>query len=245
MQACDPPMPKTILITGASGAVGGAVARALADFGDFVLQGRDRARLASLAEALQSAGARTQLWTVDLADRRALEAAVANLPPIDVFVHAAGFPLYRLIAETDPVDWDALFDVHVRSAYLIVRRIVPGMQRRGYGRIIFVSSLWGTVGAAGEAAYAAAKGAQNAFVRSLGKELARSGITVNAVAPGALDTPMVERHLSEAERGTLIEAIPAHRLGAPEDVAGIVRFLVRDAGDYLTAQVIGVNGGWY
>lgn len=238
------PVRHLILLTGASGAVGRAVARALAEAGDFILQGRDLGRLRALQAELAARGARADLWPIDLADRAALLSAVGALPPADVFIHAAGFPHYGLITETPPDVWDALFDVHVRSAYLIVRRLVPPMRRRGFGRIVFVSSIWGVVGAAGEAAYAAAKGAQIALVRSLGKELARSGISVNAVAPGALATPMVQGVLSAEEEASLVEAIPAHRLGAPEDVAALVRFLVLDAGDYLTAQVIGVSGGW-
>ncbi|PTQ55910.1 MAG: 3-oxoacyl-[acyl-carrier protein] reductase [Candidatus Carbobacillus altaicus] len=239
-------MQQLILLTGASGGIGEALVEELAGYGDMILQGRNIARLEALAavvEKVSGGASRAQIWAQDLADLVTLRRYLSSLPPASVFIHAAGQPLYAPFLKTEEKDWDALFKVHVKSAYLIIQKLLPHMLSRRYGRIIFVSSLWAQVGAAGEVAYAAAKGAINALVRSLGQELSGTGITVNAVAPGAVATRMVDHYLEADARQSLVEKIPAGRLAQPSEVAHLIRFLVEQSSDYLTGEIIGMSGG--
>ncbi|RKQ88375.1 elongation factor P 5-aminopentanone reductase [Brockia lithotrophica] len=235
-----------LLLTGASGAIGSAIARRLADGWDFLLHGRDASRLAALAEELEARGARSILWVRDLSRTEGLAAELSARPEfswVRAYVHAAGQPLYRLLADTTEEEWDALFHVHVRSIFLIARRLIPSMVRRREGRMVFLSSVWGESGAAGEAAYAAAKGAVHALVRSLARELAPSGIAVNGVAPGVVHTPMLAPLGEEGIRQTLAE-IPLGRAAEPDEVAAAVAFLLAPESRHITGHILTVHGGW-
>lgn len=161
----------------------------------------------------------------------------------DVVVHCAGAAHYGLLDDTDEDVWDDLLTLHLKSAYHLTKLFGPTMTWNRWGRFVHLSSLWGTVGAAGEAVYAASKGGLNAFVKSMAKELASAGVTVNAVAPGAIDTDMLAA-LGEEDKASLRRAIPLGRLGTAEEVASLVRFLVSDNASYITGQVIGLSGGW-
>ena len=134
------------LLTGASGTIGSAIARRLADRWDFLLHSRDVSRIAALAEELEARGARSILWVCDLSRTEGLAAELAartEFAWVWAYAHAAGQPLYRLLADTTEEEWDALFHVHVRSIFLIVRRLIPSMVRRREGRMVFLSSVWG------------------------------------------------------------------------------------------------------
>lgn len=242
-------MRRVALVTGASRGIGAAAAKQLAADGfDVAVQYYASAGAAeAVAAACRELGARAVALQADArsgASLRGLKAALdAEGWTPSVVVHSAGAAHYGLLDDTDEDVWDDLFALHVRSAYHLTRLFAPAMAWDRWGRFIHLSSLWGVVGAAGEAAYAATKGGLNAFVKSMAKELASSGVTVNAVAPGAIDTDMLAA-LSEEEKAELRDAIPLGRLGTPEEVAALVRYLASDGAGYVTGQVVALSGGW-
>ncbi|MBB6735491.1 elongation factor P 5-aminopentanone reductase [Cohnella zeiphila] len=238
------------LVTGASGGIGAAVARRLAkDGADLIVHyGSSRERAEETASACLLAGsARAEAVRADLRSGGDLEALKAELEvrglTPNVVVHCAGFTRYELLQDTPEEAWDELFQVHLKSAYRLARLFGPAMSWNRWGRIVHLSSVWGLVGAAGEVAYAAAKGGLNSFTKGLAKEMASAGVTVNAVAPGAVDTDMLSE-LGDDERRELIADIPLGRFAKPEEVAELVAFLASDRAGYITGQVLALTGGW-
>ncbi len=187
---------------------------------------------------------------VDVTDYDSVRAGVACFEaesgPCDILVNCAGWDSPRLFLETAPGDWDKVIAINLRGPLNLQHAVCPGMAARRYGRVVNIASDAGRVGAGLTAVYSAAKGGLIAFTKSLARELATSGVTVNAVAPGPTKTPLLEasfgddgaRWLSSVEK-----AIPMKRLGEPEDVAGMVAFLASDDAAYITGQVISVSGG--
>jgi 3-oxoacyl-[acyl-carrier protein] reductase len=149
-----------------------------------------------------------------------------------------------LFTDVSPEMFDELVALNVRSAYFVTQAAVGAMLRERYGRIVNISSVWGLTGGSCEVLYSLTKGAVNAFTKALAKELAPNGITVNAVAPGAIQGGMMER-FSPEELEMIAAEIPAGRLGTPAEVAAVVRFLLTAEASYLTGQIISPNGGWY
>jgi len=242
--------PPVALVTGASGGIGAAVARRLAEDGvRLVLHyGSSRRRAEEAAAACLRAGASgADVVSADLRSAEALRALKEELDgrglSPNVLVHCAGFARYGLLQDTAEDDWDDLFRVHLKAAYGLAKLFGPAMSWGRWGRIVHLSSVWGLVGAAGEVAYSAAKGGLNSFTKGLAKELAPFGVTVNAVAPGAVDTDML-RELDEDERRRLLAEIPLGRFAAPGEVAELVAFLVSERAGYITGQVLALAGGW-
>jgi len=238
------------LVTGASGGIGAAVARRLAEDGaDLIVHyGSSRARAEETAAACLRLGAgRTVVAQADLRSGEELTSLKAELDgrglAPNVVVHCAGFARYELLQDTPEEAWDDLFQVHLKAAYRLARLFGPAMSWERWGRIVHLSSVWGLVGAAGEVAYAAAKGGLNSFTKGLAKEMAAAGVTVNAVAPGAVDTGML-RELSEEDRRELAADIPLGRFAEPEEVAELVAFLASERAGYITGQVLALTGGW-
>ncbi|BDG60951.1 elongation factor P 5-aminopentanone reductase [Caldinitratiruptor microaerophilus] len=249
---------RAALVTGASRGIGRAIALSLARAGAAVCvnYSHDVAGAQTTVEAIRRLGAGAQRTgdvppafasQADVADpreaRRLVEAAARTFGRLDVLVHNAGVALEKLILDTTPAEWDRLWAVHLGGAVACVRAALPYLRASGAGRIILISSIWGLTGAAGEAAYAAAKAALAGYARGLARELAPAGITVNAVAPGAIETEMLA-DLTPADREDLVRRIPLGRIGRPEDVAEAVLFLASDGASYITGQVVSVNGGW-
>jgi len=226
---------RTALITGASGAIGAAIADALERQGARVL----RHGYTNCGEGFLKA---------DLRDENEIEAlflqAEERLGPIDILVNNAGAALpQQLVTDTSTEDYDDLFALDARAVFLCCRRALPHMIRQKWGRIINIASVWGVAGGSCEVAYSAAKAAVIGLTKALAREAAPSGVTVNCVAPGAIDTPM-NAHLGPEGLAQLACEIPAGRLGTPEDVARAVRFFAGEGAGYVAGQTLCVDGGW-
>ena len=227
-----------VLITGGSRGIGAATVRAFARAGyavSFFYLNSGEAAAALAAET----GARA--IRCDAADTEAVSKVVEALPPVDVLVNNAGISHVGLISQISPEQWDRLFAVNVKSIYNTVRAVLPAMLAKQAGAIVNLSSMWGQAGASCEAAYSATKGAVIALTQALARELGPSGIRVNAVSPGVIDTEMNAR-LSAEDRAVLAEDTPLGRIGTPEEAAEAILFLAQ-AG-YVTGQNLPVNGGY-
>ncbi|MFC5472081.1 elongation factor P 5-aminopentanone reductase [Cohnella suwonensis] len=243
-------MKRVALVTGASRGIGAAVARRLAEDGaDVAIHFFAAAEAAeAVANDCRAYGGQAVVLRADMRLRGACLSMKERLDELgwtpDIVVHCAGIAHYGLLEDTDDDVWDGLMNVNLKGAHELVKAFAPTMRGNRWGRFVFLSSVWGSVGAAGEAAYAASKGGLNAFAKSAAKELASSGITANAVSPGAVDTDMLSS-LGEDDLNELRRDIPLGRLGTPDDVAQLVRFLASDGAGYVTGQAIGLNGGWH
>lgn len=239
---------KTYLITGASGGIGSGIAKKLASEGcRLVLCGNKNST--ALTETVQSLGedAVVKTFLGDLSNEafvnRMVQESLMEFGKIDGIVHAAGIASLGLMTDLSLTDWNDIFGANLTSAFLLSKALAPHFISRKEGKIILLSSVWGGRGASCEVAYSATKGGIDSFTKALAKELAPSGIAVNALAPGMVDTPM-NGMLSEEEKEQIIDEIPACRMTTPEEVAEMVSLLLK-APSYLTGQVIGFNGGWY
>jgi 3-oxoacyl-[acyl-carrier protein] reductase len=235
---------KTALVTGASGAIGGAIVRALhAQGAAVVLSDMRREGMEALAEEL---GERTCVCVADLRDPAAPDALVvaaeAAAGPLSILVNNAGLTRDMLALRMKDEDWQVVLDVDLTAPFRLARAALKGMLRRRAGRIVSISSVVGATGNPGQANYAAAKAGLVGMSKALAKEVASRGITVNLVAPGFVATPMTEA-LSEAQKARLSEAIPLGRLGQPADVAAAVAYLVSDEAAWVTGATLHVNGG--
>lgn len=229
---------KHVLITGGSRGIGAAAVRAFCNSGYrvtfFYLKNE---------EAANALSAETSAVAIrcDVADRDAVNAAIAALPPVDILINNAALSHYGLISQISEEDWNRLFAVNVSGVYHCVNAVLPAMLNKQAGCIINLSSMWGQVGASCEVAYSATKGAVIAMTKALAKELAPSGIRVNCICPGVIETDMV-MHLGAETLQELAEETPLGRLGRAEDVAEAMLYLAK--ADFVTGQILGVNGGF-
>lgn len=236
------------LVTGASRGIGRAVARTLArDGAAVVVNYKEQAEAArSLVAEIEAGGGSAVAWQADVADaaacRRMVEAAAERFGRLDILVNNAGTALEKLLLDTALAEWEDLLAVHLTGMYACTRAALPHMIGRRYGRIITISSIWGLQGAAGEVAYSTVKAGQNGFTQALAREVGGMGITVNAVAPGAIDTDM-NRGLTGPDLEAWLDRTPVGRMGTAGEVAAVVRFLAGPGAGFITGQVWSPNGG--
>jgi 3-oxoacyl-[acyl-carrier protein] reductase len=237
---------KTALVTGATGGIGGAIARALHGQGASVaVSGRQLDKLDQLAAEL---GDRAHVVACDLADKaqvaRLVDDAIAKLGRLDILINNAGLTRDNLFMVMKDAQWDEVIAVNLTSTFMLMRAGARAMMRAktGFGRIINISSVSGIVGNPGQGNYAASKAGMIGMSKSLAREVASRGITVNCIAPGFISTPMTDA-LSEKQVAAIKEAIPAQKFGSPADVAAACVYLASAEGGYMTGQTLHVNGG--
>jgi len=234
---------KIALVTGASGGIGAAIARSLHAQGAIVaLSGTRRDALQALADEL---GTNVHVCPADLRDPAAPDALVAGVEaigPLAILVNNAGFTRDMLALRMKDEDWQSVIDVDLTAPFRLSRAAIKVMLRRRAGRIIGISSIVGATGNPGQANYVAAKAGMVGMTKALAQEVASRGVTVNAVAPGFIDTPMTEA-LNEAQKAKLMEGIPLGRMGSPADIAAAVVYLASDEAGWVTGATLHVNGG--
>jgi len=233
---------KTVLVTGGGGAIGSAICRRFAR--DMKVLVADRNREAAERVAREIGGL---ALVFDISNYAEAQQALGE-KQIDILVNNAGWDRFQNFTDTKPEEWEALIDINLRGPLNMHHLVVPQMLARGAGRIVNISSDAARVGSSGEAVYSACKGGIIAFSKTLAREVARKGITVNVVCPGPTDTPILRGFLGEGEAGqkvydALVRAIPMKRVGQPDDIPGVVAFLASDEAAFITGQVISVSGG--
>ena len=242
---------RTALVTGGARGIGRAICLDLAADGRSVAVADVRVlEAAETAGAVEAAGRPAAAVDLDVTDsgsvlegiRRAEEA----LGPVEIVVNNAGWDELRPFLETDEDFWNRVIEINLKGCLRVTRQVLPGMVERGWGRLVNIGSDAGRVGSSLEAVYSGAKGGVIAFTKTVAREVARSGVTANAVCPGPTRTPMLEA-MSESGGEELVEsltrAVPMRRLGEPEDVAAAVTFLASERAGFITGQTLSVSGG--
>ena len=240
---------KVALITGAAQGIGKAIALKLADSGaDVVIVDMNLEKAQATAKEIEGCGKRAIALKANVANLQETEAmineTVAKLGAIHILVNNAGITRDALILRMKEEDWDAVISVNLKGVFNCTKAAVKHMAKQRYGRIINIASIVGEMGNAGQANYSASKAGVIALAKTVAREFASRNITCNAIAPGFIETAMTQA-LSEKVREELAKQIPMARLGTPEDVAEGVLFLVSDSSNYITGQVLNINGGMY
>ena len=241
-------VPKAALITGGSRGIGAACARLFAQqgYGVGIVCRKAKDQAEALAEELAALGVPVKVYVCDVAQREQVQAMTAaflrEFGRIDVLVCNAGIARQELFTDITEASWREVMGVDLDGVFYCAQAALPDMLHRKAGKIITLSSMWGQVGASCEVAYSTAKAGVIGLTKALAKELGPSGITVNCVAPGVIDTEM-NGNLPQDIKDELAEETPLERLGTPEDVAQAVWFLASSAGDFFTGQVLAPNGG--
>ena len=242
-------VPKAALITGGSRGIGAACARLFAQqgYGVGIVCQKAKDQAEALAEELAALGVPVKVYVCDVAQREQVQAMTAaflrEFGRIDVLVCNAGIARQELFTDITEASWREVMGVDLDGVFYCAQAVLPDMLHRKAGKIITLSSMWGQVGASCEVAYSTAKAGVIGLTKALAKELGPSGITVNCVAPGVIDTEM-NGNLPQDIKDELAEETPLERLGTPEDVAQAVWFLASSAGDFFTGQVLAPNGGF-
>jgi 2-hydroxycyclohexanecarboxyl-CoA dehydrogenase len=244
---------KTVALTGGGGGIGGATCRRFAAEGavvavlDMNLEAAQR-----VAEGIRANGGKAEAFRCDITDRASVDAAIASvestLGPIDVLVNNAGWDVFKPFTKTEPAQWDKLIAINLTGALHMHHAVLPGMSSRKAGRIVNIASDAGRVGSSGEAVYAACKGGLISFSKTIAREHARHGITVNVVCPGPTDTALFADYKEGAGNPEKLmeaftRAIPLGRIGQPDDLPGAILFFASDDAGFITGQVLSVSGG--
>jgi NAD(P)-dependent dehydrogenase (short-subunit alcohol dehydrogenase family) len=240
---------KVAIITGSGGGIGGAIALRYA---------REGAKLAladivvgtakSRANEVNSMGYDAFAIVTDVTNKNSVQQMVQTILDrwgrIDILVNVAGGADRKPVVEMTETDWDHIVDMNLKSVFLCCQAVLPAMLKQKYGKIVSISSIYGFTGNASRSSYAAAKAGVAVFTKSLALEVAKAGISVNAIAPGRITTPRVRGHYSDEQWAEAIAQIPAGRAGTPDEVASTALFLVLDENRYITGQIVHVNGAW-
>lgn len=244
---------KTVIVTGGGGGIGGAACRRFAREGARVaVFDLNEEAAARVAAQIREEGGRAEAVRCDITDRASVDAAVARtvevLGPVDVLVNNAGWDVFKPFTKTAPADWDRLIAINLTGALHMHHAVLPAMAARKAGRIVNIASDAARVGSSGEAVYAACKGGMVALSKTLAREHARHGITVNVVCPGPTDTALFADYREGAGNPEkLMEAftlsIPLGRIGQPDDLPGAIAFFASDDAAFVTGQVLSVSGG--
>ncbi|MDD4549891.1 MAG: 3-oxoacyl-ACP reductase FabG [Syntrophomonadaceae bacterium] len=238
------------LVTGGSRGIGAAIVKAVAAEGVKVAVNyfSSENKALELVSSLQAQGMSALAVRADVRNSADVEAMFASVEAefgnIDMLVNNAGVSMRELVTDTSDEQWQQVMDTNLKGAFLCCRRALPHMIRQRYGRIVNMASIWGITGASFESVYAASKGGLIALSKSLASELAPSGITVNAIAPGPIETDLLIAELDDDERASLAEDIPAGRLGTAAEVASACRYFLSDDAAYINGQVLTIDGGW-
>jgi 3-oxoacyl-[acyl-carrier protein] reductase len=239
---------RVAVVTGASGGLGRAIAEALARGGSAVVVNYARSETAArdVVAAIEAAGGKAVAVQADVSTTAGAEsliqAALETWGRLDILVNNAGINRDMLLMRMKEDDWDAVLATNLKGVYLCTKAVTRPMLKQRFGRIINIGSVAGILGNAGQANYSAAKAGMMGFTRAVARELGSRGITVNCVAPGAIEAGML-LELTEDQRNQYLKAIPLERFGRPEDVAAAVVFLAGPGGEYITGQTLAVDGG--
>jgi 3-oxoacyl-[acyl-carrier protein] reductase len=237
------------LVTGAGQGIGRAIAQELAAAGATVgLVGTNEAKLNDAAAKIAATGATAQVFPINLANPESIEAGakavLEKFGKVEILVNNAGITRDKLVLRMARADWDSVIGVNLTGTFLLTQALLGPMLKNRWGRIVNITSVVGRTGQAGQVNYSASKAGLIGFTRSLAREVASRGITVNAVAPGYIETPMTAV-LNPQQVAAMMANIPLGRSGTPQDVAHAVRFLASDAAAYITGHVLDVNGGMF
>jgi 2-hydroxycyclohexanecarboxyl-CoA dehydrogenase len=244
---------KTVIVTGGGGGIGGATCRRFGEAGSRVaVFDINTESAAETAADITKAGGVAQAFRCDITDHEGVKAAVAAaeaaLGPVSILVNNAGWDVFRLFKDTTPADWQKLIAINLTGALNMHHAVLPGMLERRHGRIVNIASDAARVGSSGEAVYAACKAGLVGFSKTIAREHARHGITVNVVCPGATNTALFADYKRGAGNPEKLEeafrrATPMGRIGEPEDLPGAILFFASDDAAYITGQVLSVSGG--
>ncbi|MBC1706678.1 SDR family oxidoreductase [Listeria welshimeri] len=236
---------KYAFVTGASGEIGQAICIALAKAGWnlYLHYYQNRQAVEDIVPKLQVENIDVILIQADFDDFSSLKEIEKQVFQVDAFIHAAGHSHYALFQDTTDLDMTKLWNVHMYMPMRLIQIFIPKLMKSQQGRIVFISSIWGEIGASMEVVYSTVKGAQIAFCKALSQEVGLSGITVNAVTPGVVKTKMMDQFSLE-EKEILRQEIPLKRFAKPEEIAETVEFLTSKKASYITGEVLRLNGGW-
>ncbi|MFF2876896.1 elongation factor P 5-aminopentanone reductase [Gottfriedia sp. NPDC057991] len=240
-------MRKRILVIGASGDIGLAISKKLINekYDLVVHYNSKKEPLNELIELANEIEVNCQFVQADLSVENGVEMLTSQIiDKIDSIVYASGFSIFGLINDVSDEEIDRMTQLHIKSLIKVVNHFLPNMVAKKSGSIVVISSIWGQIGASCEVLYSTTKGAQNAYVMALAKELGPSGIKVNAVAPGAVKTNMLNA-FNEEDLKEIANEIPMNRLALPSEIANTVNYLISEQSSYITGQILGVNGGWH
>lgn len=237
---------KIALVTGASRGIGRAIAEKLVKNGATVI---GTATTEKGAEAIsQYLGANGKGFLLNVTDEKSIDSVIdavkSQFGDIDILINNAGITRDNLLMRMKENEWQDILDTNLTSVFRVSKALLRTMMKKRYGRIVTIGSVVGTMGNAGQANYSAAKAGLIGFSKSLAREVASRGITVNVVAPGFIETDMT-RALSDEQRTAILSQVPANRLGEPEEIANAVAFLVSDDAAYITGETLHINGGMY